>query len=104
MSAVFLPPLSFLKRPNLLLCRVKHQQSPTVMETQTCEGRHWRRWKREGIWVKDWFCLYVQAGLAARKVPTGRAVGEVTGRGARSVELPSHGETWELSIYSTGPL
>lgn len=53
--------------------------------------------------MKDWFCLHVQAGLAARKVPTGTAVGGVTGNDAKSAWLPSQGETWELSM-GQGPL
>lgn len=39
-----------------------------------------------------WFCLHVRAGLASRKVPTGRAVGGVSGRGVWSASLPSQEE------------
>lgn len=44
---------------------------PTVMVTQPFKSRHRRKWRREGFWVKDWLCLRVRAGLAARKCPQG---------------------------------
>ena len=57
--------------PSMNCCRVRHLQSPTLTVTQPGKCSQWGKWRREGIWVKDWFCLHVRAGLASRKVPTG---------------------------------
>lgn len=57
--------------PSMNCCRVRHLRSPTLTVTPPGKGSQWGKWRREGIWVKDWFCLHVRAGLASRKVPTG---------------------------------